>query len=210
MTPIAPEVRGYSITMELRDVEVTGRPARYLEGRAVPYETWGELAWFAEKHQQDSFKASTSSGSGKRAPLLLFHDNRSFPIGHAEEWRHGDGGLDGVWKLNGSAEADQAADAAATGDLLGLSVGFMPRRSEWTYVEDWNPDLGIEHKDKVIRVESRLLEVSLTPTPVFEAAEVTLVRSEFDVEQRSRAVSARRTAAVDAWRAEVDALRSRA
>ena len=32
----APEVRAIATTMELRDVEVTGRTARYLEGRAVP------------------------------------------------------------------------------------------------------------------------------------------------------------------------------
>jgi HK97 family phage prohead protease len=203
----APEVRAYRATLELRDVEVTGRPARYLEGRAVPYETWGELSWFAEMHAQDSFKLSTASGSGKRAPLLLFHDNRSFPIGHAESWTH-DGGLNGIWKLNGTPEADRAADAAAAGDLLGLSVGFMPRRSDWTYVEDWNPDLGIEHKDKVVRQESRLLEVSMTPTPVFEDAEVTLVRSDYELEVRARSVAERRHAAVDAWRAYVDEVRS--
>jgi hypothetical protein len=205
----APEVRAYSTALQLRDVEVSGRPARYLEGRAVPYDEWGELSWFAEMHAQDSFKVSTNAGSGKRAPLLLFHENRSFPIGHAEEWRHDDG-LRGIWKLNASPEADRAADAAASGDLVGLSVGFMPKRSDWTYVEDWDPDLGIEHKDKVVRVESRLLEVSMTPTPVFETAGVTLVRSEFDVEQRSQQVHARRTALVDAWRADVERLKSAA
>jgi hypothetical protein len=204
---IAPEVRAYATTLQLRDVEVSGRPARYMEGRAVPYDVWGEMAWFSELHQQDSFKVSTKAGSGKRAPLLLFHDNRSFPIGHAEEWRHDDG-LVGVWKLSASPEADRAADAAAAGDLVGLSVGFMPQRSDWTYVEDWDPDLGADHKDRVVRIESRLLEVSMTPTPVFGDAAVSLVRSEFDTEQRSAQVHARRTAAVDAWRAEVDALRS--
>jgi hypothetical protein len=208
MTTPAPEVRAYATAMELRDVTVSGRPARYMEGRAVPYETWGELSWFSEMHKQDSFKVSTKSGSGKRAPLLLFHDNRSFPIGHAEEWTHDDG-LWGVWKLSASPEADRAADAAAAGDLVGLSVGFMPQRSDWTYVEDWDPDLGADHKDRVVRVESRLLEVSMTPTPVFGDAAVTAVRSAFDVEQRSAQVAARRTAQVDAWRAEVDALRSR-
>ena len=67
----------------------------------------------------------------------------------------------------------------ASGDLLGMSVGFMSVRQEWDYLDwdDWDPDLGPDHKDKVTRLEARLLEVSLTPTPVFEAAEVQCVRT---------------------------------
>jgi hypothetical protein len=208
MTMTPPEVRAYATTMELRDVAVSGRPARYLEGRAVPYDTWGELSWFREMHAQDSFKKSTTSGSGKRAPLLLFHDNRSFPIGHAEAWTHDDG-LCGVWKLNGSPESERAADAAAAGDLVGLSVGFMDAvPPKWSRAEDWDPELGV--KDEVVRIESRLLEVSMTPTPVFADAGVSLVRSAFDVEVRSAQVSARRNADVNAWRDYVDRVKSAA
>lgn len=196
-----------STSMELRDVEVSGRAARYLEGRAVPYDTWGDVGWFVESHAADSFKMSTTGGTGKKLPLLLFHDNRSFPIGHAEKWTHGDG-LHGVWKLTESALADQAADAAAAGDLVGLSIGFMPVRSDWEYVEDWNPDLGADHKDRVTRVESRLLEVSMTPTPVFADAEITSVRSAFDVEVRAARAREHTVAEADAWRRDVDRLRS--
>ena len=204
---IPPEARAYSVSLEVRDVEATGR--RFIEGRAVPYETWGDVGWFMEKHAQDSFKQSVTGGTGKRAPLLLFHDNRSFPIGHAEQWRHDDG-LCGVWRLNDSTEAARAADAAASGDLLGMSVGFMSVRQEWDYLDwdDWDPDLGPDHKDKVTRLEARLLEVSLTPTPVFEAAEVQCVRTAFDIEARSAAVRSSRVRQVDAWRADVDRLRS--
>jgi HK97 family phage prohead protease len=204
---ISPEARAYRVALEVRDVEVTGRPARYLEGRAVPYEVFADVGWFVEQHAADSFKKSTTGGTGKNLPLLLFHNNRSFPIGHAESWTH-EGGLNGVWKLNGSPESDRAADAAAAGDLVGLSVGFMPVRSDWVYVEDWNPDLGPEYKDKVTRQESRLLEVSLTPTPVFVDAEVSVVRSAFDLETRAQQAHARAVSAVDAWRELVDALRS--
>ena len=205
----APEIRAYTTTLELRDVDVTGRPARYLEGRAAPYNTWGDVGWFMEQFAADSFKKSTTGGTGKNLPLLLFHDNRSFPIGHAEKWTHTDG-LTGVWKLNGSAEANRAADAAADGDLLGLSVGFMPVDSQWTYTDDWNPELGPDHKDRVTRVESRLLEVSMTPTPVFADAEVTSVRSAFDVEVRAAKAKEEKTRAADAWRDVVDGLRSAA
>ena len=205
-TLTAPEARTYRTALQLRDVERTGYT--YLEGRAVPYDVDADVGWFVEKHAAESFKASVNGGSGKRAPLLLFHDNRSFPVGHAEQWRHDDG-LVGVWRLNDSADAQRAAEAAAAGDLVGMSVGFMPVRSQWDYVEwdDWNPDLGPEHKDHVTRLESRLLEVSLTPTPVFGDAEVADVRTSYTMELREAAVPRPRRA-VDAWRADVERLRS--
>jgi HK97 family phage prohead protease len=202
-----PEERMYRSTLQIRDMEQTG--FRWLEGRAVPYDTWGDVGWFMEQHAQDSFKRSTNGGSGKRAPLLLFHDNKSFPIGHADSWTQ-DGGLNGVWKLNDSSEAKRAAEAADAGDLVGLSVGFMDAAPPtWEYLDwdDWNPDLGADHKDKVTRVESRLLEVSITPTPVFPDAEVTGVRSAYSIETRERNVASR-VRHVDAWRAEVDRLKS--
>ena len=205
----APEIRTFSTALELRDVEVTGRPARYLEGRAVPYDTWGDVGLFIERHAAGSFKKSTTAGSGKRAPLLLFHDNRSFPIGHAEEWRHDDG-LAGVWKLNGSEESERAADAAAAGDLVGLSVGFMDAAPpQWDYLDwdAWDPALGPDHKDRVTRVESRLVEVSMTPTPVFADAGVTNVRTAYGVHERE-ARFPRPVPQVDRYRQILDALRS--
>jgi HK97 family phage prohead protease len=199
------EERTYAVALELRDVEATGAGTAltYLEGRAVPYGVWGDLRYFMEQHAADSFKQSTSGGTGKNLPLLLFHDNRSFPIGHAEKWRHDDG-LVGVWKLNDTPEAQRAGQAVRAGDMNGMSVGFQPKESDWTYVEDWNPDKGDDHKDRVVRLRSRLLEVSLTPTPVFEDAAVTLVRSSFDPDRRQRS----RRREIDAWRADVDRLRS--
>jgi hypothetical protein len=135
-------------------------------------------------------------------PLLLFHDARSFPIGHAEEWTH-DGGLRGVWRLNDSPEAQRAGKAANEGDLVGLSVGFapMPGKSVWDFAEDWNPSLGPAHMDKVVRQESRLLEVSLTPTTAFVDAAVANVRSAYTVETRAAMMPTRPALAVDAWRA---------
>lgn len=205
---INPEERQYNVSLEVREAESDGR---WLSGRAVPYDTWGDVGWFVERHAQDSFKLSTNGGSGKRAPLLLFHNNRSFPIGHAEKWTHDDG-LSGVWRLNDSPEAKQASEAARAGDLVGLSVGFMDAAPPtWEYLawEDWNPDLGPDHKDKVTRNQSRLLEVSLTPTPVFPEAAVTGIRSAYSIETREQNVP-RAPLAVDAWRAELDRIRSRA
>jgi HK97 family phage prohead protease len=202
---IAPEARTYAAALEVREAAVTNMGRfTYLEGRAVPYGQWADLGWFMEQHASGSFKASTKAGTGRQLPLLLFHDKESIPIGHAESWSHDDG-LNGVWKLADTPEAQQAAAAAARGDLMGMSIGFQPIRSDWTYVDDWNPDLGPDHKDHVTRAESRLLEVSLTPTPAFADAGVSMVRSALTVMTRAAGAPAR---AVDHWRTEVERIRS--
>jgi HK97 family phage prohead protease len=199
MIPI-PEVRIYQTGLQLRDTQLVGKPYRYLEGRAVPFEVWADVGWFVEQHQKGSLDQTTKAGSGQRLPLLLFHNNQSFPIGSAESWDNRDDGLHGVWRLNELPEAQQAAMLAETGDLGYLSIGFQPVRSSWEYVDDWNPDLGPDHKDRVTRLESRLLEVSLTPTPAFAEAEVTMVRSA----ERPRP---RGEMKVDVWRRELDRIK---
>ena len=92
----------------------------------------------------------------------------------------------GVWRLNDTADAQRAAQLAEAGDLIGLSIGFQPIRSDWELVDDWDPDLGLDHKDRVTRLESRLLEVSMTPTPAFQEAKVTLVREQSVYTRRRR------------------------
>lgn len=205
----ANEQREYTTTLQLRDVEAGKHPWRYIEGQAVPYNVWQDVGPFVERHAQDSFKRSTNGGAGKSAPLLLFHDNARMPVGHAYRWSH-DGGLHGIWKLNESDDAQRAAEMANAGDLVGLSVGFMDAEApEWDFREwdEWNPALGPEHKDKVTRKASRLIEVSLTPTPAFSDAGVSTVRTTYSVEVRE-AYCPRPERAVDAWRAELDRLRS--
>jgi HK97 family phage prohead protease len=199
----APEEREFTTTLELRDAQAVGRPFKYLEGRAVPYGTWADIGWFLEQHRHGSFKRSTNgSRSDPKIPLLLFHDNRSFPIGHAESWTHPDDGLHGVWKLNDSAEAQRAAGMADDGDLVGLSIGFQDvTRPEWEWPKDFDPDGGPEAKARVTRIESRLLEVSMTPTPAFADATVSMVRTR----ARPPAPPERE---VDRWRRIVEALHS--
>jgi HK97 family phage prohead protease len=198
-----PERRLFETTVRLRDTQAVGAgagPFRFLEGRAVPYETWTDVGgWFLEQFQAGAFERSTK-GAGKGAPLLLFHDNRSWPIGHAERWSHDDGGMDGVWRLNGSPEAQRAAQAAEAGDLTGLSVGFGMIRYQYQDAEDWAPGLGPDHMDRLTHYESRLHEVSVTPTPAYADAGVTLVRT---------AAKRQHELAVDHWRHELQRLRSR-
>jgi HK97 family phage prohead protease len=184
----------------LRDAAVSGRPYRYLEGMAVPYDTEQDVGWYVETHAFGSFERSTKGGAGRQLPLLLFHDSRAWPAGHAEHWTHEADGMHGVWRLNDTAEAQRAAALADNGDLIGLSVGFQPIRSEWQLVDDFAPELGPAHKDRVARLESRLLEVSMTPTPAFPDAKVSAVR-EATVYTREARRPWLPASEVEAWRA---------
>jgi HK97 family phage prohead protease len=168
--------------LELREI-VPGRatargPYTVLEGRAVPYGEDANLRWFLEQHDTKSM-LKTTAGSAKNAPLQLFHNNAAFPIGHAEQWTH-DGGLDGVWRLNATSQAQEAAELANGGDLTGMSIGFVPIRSKWEFVDEWDPDAGPDHMDRVTRLENRLIEVSITPTPAFAGAQVQAIRQSPD------------------------------
>lgn len=167
-------------SVQLRDAG-TVNGYRYLEGRAVPYSTQADIGWFLEEFAPGSLAKSISEAA-RSLPLHLFHDSQSLPIGVATEWHDGDDALDGVWKLDDSELAQRAARMAQPDDdgnaLLGyMSIRFSPIRSEWTYVDDFNPDLGPNHKDSVIRTEARLLEVSLVSTPAYRESAVQLVRT---------------------------------
>ena len=169
-----PEVRTYRSSFELRDVGAT-LSRRFIEGRAVPYGAPENMGWYLEEHTLGEFTRTITDHPD--LPLLLFHDSQTWPVGVADEWRDNEAGLDCVWRLDGSVEAQRAAQLAADGMLTGLSIGFIPIRSEWEFVDDdeWDPAAGV--MDRVTRLESRLLEVSLTPTPAFADAQVSLVRS---------------------------------
>jgi phage head maturation protease len=83
-----------------------------------------------------------------------------------------------------------------------LSVGFQDiRNPTWEIPDDFMPDLGPEHKARVTRLESRLVEVSMTPTPAFKDAAVTMVRT--------RALQPPpRKRDVESWRELMEELRS--
>lgn len=190
------EIRAYQV--ELRETQAVGRPFKYIEGRAVPYNTWQDVGPFMENHGEGSFERSTSGGTGRAAPLLIEHGQRDIDnlIGHAESWRHDGTGLYGVWKLNDQPRAQQAGQLAANGDLSGLSVSFQEVHANKT-----------RHDGRVwvARSESRLLEVSLTTMPAFPTAGVVMVRSVFDPD--TLAETPIPTPDLDAWRARLAGLR---
>jgi hypothetical protein len=57
------------------------------------------------------------------------------------------------------------------------SIRFAPIRSQWTDAEDFTPDLGPEHRDKVMRIEARLGSVALVSAPADVNTAVEWMRS---------------------------------
>lgn len=199
MTTIATETRTQGI--QLRDLETTLSKSM-LKGRAVPYNREEDIGWFLETFAPGSLAKSIKE-SARALPLLLFHESRSWPIGVAHEYDDNDDGLDTIWRLDKSAEAQRAAQLAEDGILNFLSIRFSPIRSQWTYVDDFNPDLGAAHKDRVLRQEARLIETSLVSTPAYNGAAVEWVRT--GERSLTRPDSGRE---IRAWRDELEALRA--
>ena len=95
--------------------------------------------------------------------------------------------------------------------LTGLSIGFAPIEKLGTNARgetvDLNNVLDIDDKGlmSITRKEARLLEVSLTPTPAYAGAKVSLVRSR--APQQETAPGRRRSAEFDAWQRYLDQIR---
>lgn len=205
----APEVRTFP-TLEFRDVDAT-ESGEFLEGRAVPYNRWADIGWFRERFLPGSFTKSIREAA-RKLPLLLWHDNRTFPIGVSHEWRDNEAGLDVVWKLDTEdPRAVQAARQAREGMLTGLSIGFAPieklGKNARGETVDLNNVLDIDDMGlmSITRKEARLLEVSLTPTPAYAGAQVSLVRSRSL--HQGAASGRRRSAELDAWQRYLQQIR---
>jgi len=162
--------------VHLVDGERTGTRGDVLttiSGRAVPYGTWANsgyrLVSFAPGSLDKSIKEAARS-----LPLLLWHDDRSWPIGSAVDWQSGPDGLDGTWRLDDSPEAQRAGRMARDGFLTGMSVGVVPVRSDHDFARDWDLDNEAQ-MDRVTYQEARLVETSLVYAGVFADALVTFV-----------------------------------
>jgi HK97 family phage prohead protease len=160
-----------------------------LTGRAVPYGVWTSRGWYLESVAAGAFDKSIQEAAGTGLPLHLFHDSDTFPVGVSTAWDSRKDALYGTWRLDQGAEAQRAAALAADGMLVYLSVGHAPIRNAWDYIDpsEWNPDLGADHMDRVTRVESRLVEVSMLTAPAFPQAQVlSLASANRDPEARRR------------------------
>lgn len=204
ITLTAPEGRLFP-ALELREVETTPGYTM-LRGLAVPYREWASIGWFLESFDPGSLAKSIKEAA-RALPLNLFHETHSFPIGAAAEWIEEERGLFGVWRLDGTDTAQEAARHAAEDRLTGLSIEFAPIRSEWELAAEFDPSRGPEGMDKVTRREARLGAVGLVQTPAYVSAGVELVRSA-DARRRAPEAGAA-TPTLDAVKRATEALRNR-
>lgn len=201
----APEVRTFG-ALELRAEQNEAGRYTSLTGRALPYREWTNIGWYAEQWEPGALAKSIEEAA-RALPLLVFHNSKSWPIGAASDWDDNVKGLDGKWDLDDSEEAQRGADLADKGYLTGMSIGFVPIRAAWEFVEfdDWNPDLGLDHMDKCTRQEARLVEVSLTPTPAYAGAVIEMVRTS---SRPGRAHADRTSREIAGWRSYLDSVRA--
>ena len=193
----------FRATLALTDVDTTAGYTM-MEGRAAPYGIWTNRGWFLESFAAGLFDKSVKEAAAA-LPLLLWHDGLFWPIGSGAAWESKPDGLWGTWNLDGSADAQRAAQMAKDGHLAYLSVGYQPVRSSWAMsdIEAWDPD-NAETLDRVTRDEARLVETSVVSTPAFHNAEITLVRSAESTGRPRRAGPGRPyLEEFQAWRASI-------
>ena len=161
---------------ELRDIAVA-HDLSTIRLLAVPYSTWTNLGWGDWERMLAGVFDKSIREARKGIPLLLFHDNRSIPIGKSAGFTLDDpAGLIGTWDIDLASEiAREASRTVRDGYLNGASVGFQPIRYSvvWNDEDAWDPAISRESGEvQVSHQEARLLETSLTPTPAFADAGV--------------------------------------
>ncbi|HEY9416825.1 MAG TPA: HK97 family phage prohead protease [Pseudonocardia sp.] len=153
---------------EVRDMDKKAGFTR-LAGRAVPYNTVADVGAFTEEFTPHAFARSIEQ-SARGLPLLLFHNDRGWPVGMAEDWQDTSAGLDGIWRLDQHEDAQRAAQMAHDGMLPYLSVRFMQDPGRYQFDNT-------RAKPHFRRESARLVETSLTATPVYIDSTVSWVRS---------------------------------
>src|SRR3974377_2459961 len=81
----------------LEAAQLLGAVYRSLSGVGVPYGQPTDVGLLVESFGRGAFTGSLVQRSN--VPLLLWHDNRSFPIGHAFAWDDRHDGLYGQFVL---------------------------------------------------------------------------------------------------------------
>jgi HK97 family phage prohead protease len=156
-------------TFEVRDMDEKAGLFTRLAGRAIPYNTPADVGPFTEEFSPGSF-ARSIQGAAKGMPLLVFHNDRGWPVGMSESWQDTRDGLDGIWRLDQDEDSQRAAQKAHDGFLPYMSVRFMQEGDRYRYDNT-------RAKPHFIRQAARLVETSLTATPVYIDSTVTWVRS---------------------------------
>jgi len=183
----ASEVRRFPV-----DLRAEGRT---ITGLAAPYAVANDVGPFVETLQPGVFAKSIAE-SARALPLFANHDHEAIPVGKASRWTEAADGLYGEWLMDTRAEAREIVRLVNEDLLGGMSVGFLPIRSDWDHSGDDKP--------RVVRHEARLLETSLVAVPAHSTARVLAVRSAGEPDDPgSRVIPTPRLTEFKAWLASV-------
>lgn len=189
--------------LALSEVE-TNRGYSMLHGKAAPYNEVAHRHGFKEVWADGLFDESIAGLSAK-LPLMIWHDDMTWPLGSHLEWdpRAGDG-LYGTWSLDRGPEAQRAAQMAADGHLGYLSVGYGPTLSRVDFdLDEGDYDLAdADTWPTITRLKARLMETSVVPVPLYHSAQILLVACAGARPKRHRAGTghAGTTPKLDRWR----------
>jgi HK97 family phage prohead protease len=190
---------GSILDVQLGELRADTPSYKTMTGRAVPYGQWTPRLFYLLSIGRGSLDKSISEAGG-RLPLLLWHNDLSFPIGISEDWDSRSDALYGKWRWEDTEEAQRAARAAKNGSMTGLSIRFGTILADWELSDEPYDDtrMDIAKWDRMTLVEGRMTETSLTPTPAYANAQVSTVLS--------RPATRQATPALDSWKAYLASL----
>jgi HK97 family phage prohead protease len=143
---------------------------RSIWGTVVPYNEVTTIAdsggrTYLERFQVGAFARSIAE-RGSKIQLYVGHETmRKLPVGRAVELEETSEGLQAVFELGHTSEAEDALTAIREGLVDSFSVGFRPLRQ-------------VTRDGVIVRTEASLREVSLVGMPAYSGALVGGVRSD--------------------------------
>jgi HK97 family phage prohead protease len=142
---------------------------RTISGLCVPYnvETFirGPEGTYLEVMRPGVFARSLATEHV--VPLMSWHSRTQFPLGVSARFDDTADGLFATFRLTERSHyAMTAWHHIVDGSLGGLSVGFRPIVTDWTFDERGR-------HVRAVRVEAALVEVSVCAVPAYETARIT-------------------------------------
>ena len=155
-----------------RNSEIGAVEGRTIHGIAVPYEQITTIGEYDDRGQRREYREKFTYGSfarsirerGHKVRLLIGHETRKLPVGHASELREERDGLYASFAVSDTTDGNDLLTLVRDGIVDSFSIGFTAIRDRW------EGDLRIHH-------EAGLREVSAVNWPAYPGAAIAGVRS---------------------------------
>lgn len=171
------------------DLEIRGGDGRTIYGLAVPFDTPTEIRElgrsYIEVFKRGAF-AKTLRERGDKVKVLALHNRRELPLGRAQRLEEDAAGLLAELRVSKTSSGDEVLELVRDGALDSLSIGFTPIKS----VD--RPPASRGDPPVVERREVALHEISVTPFPAYDGAQIAGVRHD------------QASTSVETWRKRLD------